>query len=143
MFDNKLPTSDSDANILFQSSYKNPSIVGAHQVTQDTANSYLSIGAQQIDALTTQEKSFLKSNGAVTGVTMLGPGQGKKLFPAQITLNHTMRKKEVRRINRENLIMMNKLRDVKPAVGSCLDQVKRAMKFEEYKRNMSKFKRAG
>ena len=28
----------------------------------------------------------------------------KKLFPGQITLNHAQRKKEVRRINRENAV---------------------------------------
>ena len=45
---------------------------------------------------------------------------GKKLYPAQITLNHAVRKQEVKRINRENMMMLNKLRDVKPAVSSCV-----------------------
>ena len=33
----------------------------------------------------------------------------KKLLPGQITLNHVQRKKEVRRINRENKVSISKV----------------------------------
>jgi hypothetical protein len=38
------------------------------------------------------------------------------LYPGQISLNHTQRRREINRINKENLIMLRALRDVKPSV---------------------------
>lgn len=70
------------------------------------------------------------------------PSKPTKLYPAAITLNHAVRKKEVERINRENLAMLNKLRDVKPAVETADRQLQHAMKMREIKRNLSKFSRA-
>ena len=58
-------------------------------------------------------------------------------------MNHVARKREVQRINRENKIMLSKLRDVKPAVETTHTQVQHALKMQQYKRNLSKFRTTG
>ena len=42
--------------------------------------------------------------GQYPQVKRAGVGGSKRLYPGQVTLNHVVRKNEVRRINRENMV---------------------------------------
>ena len=67
----------------------------------------------------------------------------QSIWPAQITLNHVARRKEVNRINKDNMVMLKALREVKPTVPRSKEFDRHLRKTKAIKENISQWRKVG
>ena len=169
MFDNTIPPTESENRLAFHP--QNQSEIGETQQQASEGDEMAAANDSQIRAqmvLAGADQDTLTFNKEQPFVRSNMQGGSKKLYPGQITLNHGIRKKEVQRINRENMVrdfitwatrhsflfltlhfifaiqvMLKALKDIKPTVLRAHNAMIHDRQQEVYKRNICKFRNVG